>query len=383
MFMSPTALILPAALPGRHHFALAIAAVALTPMLAVAAPACAGPREPVAAAAPADGTAAQRDRRDRDRDDRRGDERGVDGRFEKTLNVKGTVDLSVSTGSGSVEVQPGGEGSIRVIGTIRASNSWKRLAGVGDDVMARIRQIEQNPPIEQTGNQVRIGDTHDDRLMENISISYQITVPSGTSLRSNTGSGSQEIGSLAGPVHASSGSGTLRIGATGGTVRAGTGSGSISVEGAKERVEANTGSGSITLKQIAGSAKAGSGSGSISLEQTAKGDVQLNTASGEIRVTGANGAVTAGTASGSIHISGKPDAPWSISSSSGSISLDLPTGAPFTLDARTTSGGIDIDHPVSVSSIHGRRREIHGAVNGGGPTVSVETTSGSIRIGAR
>jgi hypothetical protein len=40
-----------------------------------------------------------------------------------------------------------------------------------------------------------------------------------------------------------------------------------------------------------------------------------------------------------------------------------------------------VDQPVTVSSMHGRRKEIHGAVNGGGPTLSVHTTSGSIRIG--
>jgi hypothetical protein len=365
MFMSPTALVPSAGTgAGRQALLAAGAAAALViPLLALSAPACAAPHEVLAAGAT-------------------GDERHIDGRFEQTLKVSSPVDLSVSTGSGSIDVKPGSDGSIHVIGQIRA-NRWGGWKGSSDDVNARVREIEKHPPIEQSGNQVRIGDTRDNRLYENVSISYQITVPPGTSLRSGSGSGSQEIGALAGPVQASSGSGSLRIDSIGGEVHVGTGSGSITVEGAKGRVEARTGSGSITLRQIAGSAKASSGSGTIELEQTAKGDVELNTASGQIHVRGANGAVTAGTASGSIAISGKPDAAWTLSSSSGSISLDLPTGTPFTLDARTTSGGIDVDHPVTVNSIRGRRREIHGAVNGGGPTVSVETTSGSIRIGAR
>jgi len=308
-----------------------------------------------------------------------GDDSNVAGRIDKTLSVKSPVDVTISTGSGSIEVRPGGDGSIHVVGQIHVSDRWR-----GDgEVMARVRKLEQEPPIEQEGSRVRIGDTHDDRTMDHISISYQVTVPAGTALASNSGSGSQEIGALAGPVHASSGSGSLKVGATGGMVQVGTGSGSITVDGAKERVEASTGSGSITLHQIAGSAKASSGSGSIELEQTAKGNVDLNTASGHIRIRGANGTLTAGTASGSMEISGKPDAKWTLSSSSGTISVDVPTGTPFTLDARTTSGGIDIDHPLTVSSIHGRHREVHGAVNGGGPTVSIETTSGSIHVGAR
>jgi Putative adhesin len=335
-------------------------ATAVIGTLIIAAPACAGPR--VAAAGVGD-------------DD-------VQGRFEKTLNVSSPADVNVSTGSGSIDVKPGSDGSIHVVGTIHVGNRWMRRND--SDAMARVHEIEQNPPIEQDGNRVRIGETHDDRRYENISISYTVTVPRGTSLVSSSGSGSQEIGALAGPVRASTGSGSLHIGATGGMVHAGTGSGSITVDGAKDRVEASTGSGSISLHQIAGSAKASSGSGTIELEQTAKGNVDLNTASGQIRVRGANGALTAGTASGSITITGgKPDANWSLSSSSGTISLDLPSGFGFTLDARTTSGSLDIDHPVTISSIHGRNREVHGAVNGGGPTVSVETTSGSIHIGAR
>jgi hypothetical protein len=335
------------------------AAVAIIPILTLAVPACAGPREVLAMA--------------------RDGENQVDGRFEKTLTVKAPVDVTISTGSGSIDVKPGSDGAIHVVGRIHANNRWGRRAD--GDVLARVREIEKQPPIEQEGDHVRIGDTRD-RMMEGISISYEVTVPAATSLTASSGSGSQNIGALAGPVHASSGSGSLHVGATGGAVRVGTGSGSITVEGAKDRLDANTGSGSITLRQIAGSAKASSGSGTIELEQTAKGNVELSTASGQIRVRGANGGVSAETASGSIEINGKPDANWTLSSSSGSIQLEMPSGTPFTLDARTTSGGLDIDHPVTISSIHGRHREIHGAVNGGGPTVSVETTSGSIHIGA-
>lgn len=305
------------------------------------------------------------------------------GKFDKTVSAKAPVEVNIATGSGSIEVTPGSDGAIRVLGEIHINNRWRNRND--GDIMARVREIEQHPPIEQEGNRVSIGHTHgdDDSLYRDISISYRVTVPAGTNLTSRSGSGSQEIGALAGPVSVSSGSGSVHVGATGGAVHAGTGSGSITIDGAKERVEATTGSGSITLHQIAGAAKASSGSGSIELEQTAKGNVELSTGSGQIRVRGANGGVAVNSASGSIDISGKPDADWTLSSSSGTISLAVPTGTPFTLDARTTSGSLDIDHPVTISSIHGRHREVHGAVNGGGPTVSVETTSGSIHIGAR
>jgi DUF4097 and DUF4098 domain-containing protein YvlB len=303
----------------------------------------------------------------------------VDGRFERTLKVSGAADVSVATGSGSINVRPGSDGSVHVVGLIHVSERWRR-----GDVMSRVHEIEQHPPIEQEGSRVRIGerDHHDDdHLFDGISVSYEVTVPAATTLTASSGSGSQEIGALTGPVHASSGSGSLHIGATGGAVRASTGSGGITVDGAKDRVEANTGSGEITLRQIAGAAKASSGSGSIELEQTAKGSAELSTASGEIRARGVNGGLSAETASGSIQISGKPETSWTLSSVSGTVSINMPTGTGFTLEAHTLSGSIDVDQPVTVSSMHGRRKEIHGAVNGGGPTLSVHTTSGSIHIG--
>jgi DUF4097 and DUF4098 domain-containing protein YvlB len=301
-----------------------------------------------------------------------------DGRFEKTLKVSGPADVTVSTGSGTIDVKPGTDGSVHVIGLLHVSDSWRR-----GDAMSRVHDIEQHPPIEQEGSHIRIGDSHDDRTFDGISISYEVTVPVATTLTSSSGSGSQQIGALNGPVHASSGSGSLHIGATGASVRAGTGSGSITVEGAKEHVDANTGSGTIILRSIAGGAKASSGSGSIELEQTAKGNAEISTASGQIHAHGVNGGLSAETASGSIDIVGKPETNWTLSSVSGTVTINVPAGTAFTLDARTLSGGIDVDQPVTINSMHGRRRQVHGAVNGGGPTLSVETTSGSIHIGER
>ena len=53
--------------------------------------------------------------------------------------------------------------------------------------------------------------------------------------------------------------------------------------------------------------------------------------------------------------------------------------AAFDLDARVSSGGIDVAHPVTVS---GRmdRRHVQGKVRGGGSLVEVHTSSGGIRI---
>ena len=119
-----------------------------------------------------------------------------EGAFDRTLKVPGALDLTVASGSGSIRVEPGAAGTVRIAARLKAGNSW--LAG--SDVETRIRQIEQNPPIDQQGNVVTIGRFPDSDIARNISISYEITVPADTKLAASTGSGSIIVGAIAGPA---------------------------------------------------------------------------------------------------------------------------------------------------------------------------------------
>ena len=301
---------------------------------------------------------------------------GPEGAFERTLKVTGSADVDVQSGSGSIRVEPGAADSVRVAARIKAGSSW--LAG--GDVEKRIRQIEQNPPIEQQGNVIRIGRFADDDLARNISISYEITVPAATKLAARTGSGSIAVGAIAGPAEIKSGSGSVTVGRVGGSVVASTGSGSIKVEGAAS-LEASTGSGSISAASVAGPTKATSGSGSITITQSGKGDVNVSAASGGITLTGVDGAARVSSSSGSITIDGRPSGPWTLNASSGGITLTVPPDAAFDLDARSNSGNIDSVHPVTMT-VTGKvdKRHIEGKVRGGGPLVQVHCSSGNIRI---
>src|SRR5262249_15887975 len=75
------------------------------------------------------------------------------GHFEGTLQVSGPVDLDVVSSSGNITVHTGTGNSVSVSAKIRAQNSWL----FGGDEEAKVRRIEQNPPIEQQGNTIRIG----------------------------------------------------------------------------------------------------------------------------------------------------------------------------------------------------------------------------------
>ena len=240
------------------------------------------------------------------------------GSFERTLSVNGPVDLSVRTGSGSIQIRTGSGERVQVIGRVSAGSRD------GLDPAERVRRVESAPPIEQNGNTIRIGDTHDDPIYRNVSISYEIVVPANTTINSQTGAGSQSIGSVNGAVRAQTGSGDIRVERTGGSLQAQTGSGSIRVDSVGGEVRAQTGSGSVDVRQIA------------------KADVSVHTGSG-------------------------------------SVTLSLPPDAAYTLDAQTGSGGISTSQPLTVQGRIGRNH-LTGTVRGGGNSVRVRTGSGSIDI---
>lgn len=297
----------------------------------------------------------------------------AEGSFERTLKVAGPVQLNIRSGSGRIRVTAGAGDTVRIAARLRADNSW-----FSGDVSARIREIEKNPPVEQTGNSIQVGRFADENFANHISISYDVTVPAQTSAIARTGSGSIDVGDLGGSVDARTGSGSITIGRVGGAVAANTGSGSIAVTGAAS-LNARTGSGSIRASAVAGAATASSGSGSVEVAQSGKGDIDVSSSSGDVVVTGVNGAARVSASSGSIEVEGRPAGPWDVHSSSGGVTLRIPADAQFDLDARVSSGRIETAHPLTMTGTIDRQH-LQGKIRGGGPLVNVRTASGGIRI---
>jgi len=294
------------------------------------------------------------------------------GSFDRSLEIPGqeeVVELDVATGSGDITVRTGGDGVVAVHGEIRARS------GASD----KVRRIEANPPIEQDGNVIRIGRIEDEELRRGVSISYELIVPAATKLTTKTGSGSVSVGDIHGPLVAASGSGSLELGRIGADVEAVTGSGDITIDGVAGNLEAKSGSGSLRANGVAGTISAKSGSGTVELHQTGPGDVSVRTGSGDIQVDGVRGALALHTGSGDVQVEGAPTADWNLNASSGDITIELPEDATFELDAKTSSGDLDSTHPITVVGKINKKK-LHGMVRGGGPLLSLRTSSGDIRI---
>jgi DUF4097 and DUF4098 domain-containing protein YvlB len=297
----------------------------------------------------------------------------AEGSFQRTLAVTDPANIDLTTGSGSVRVRTGGSGQVEINAHIKVTN---RFGGDGEQ---KVQEIQKNFPIQQSGNDIRIGHSDDSELFHNVSISYELVVPAETQLRSRTGSGTQTIEGLQREVEIQTGSGGLKVSDIGNTVQAETGSGDVEVDRVKGNVRARTGSGSIHANDIGGGFEGHTGSGHITLDQTAAGSVRVETGSGGMELRGVKGSLEATAGSGTITAEGDPTGSWTVHSGSGSIHLKLASAAGFDLDAHTSSGSISVSQPVTVQGTMGRR-ELRGKVHGGGVPVEVETGSGNIEI---
>lgn len=297
----------------------------------------------------------------------------ADGTFSRTFTVNGPVQLNLDNGSGSVTIRRGSSDKVEINAKMRANN-WFSNAD------EQIKKLEQKPPIEQNGNVIRIYRPEPRDVFNRVSISYDITVPEDTTLNSSTGSGSQTIEGVKGPVTARSGSGSLHVNDIGSQVDAKTGSGSIELASIKGQANVETGSGSVRADGVAGGSRVRTGSGGIDLRQTAPGNVDVETGSGHIRLEGVEGSVRASAGSGSINVEGHPKGPWEVHSGSGSIDLRTPSNVGLDVYAKTSSGRVDVDPPITIESAQLNNREVRGKIRGGGVALEATTGSGTIHI---
>ena len=223
--------------------------------------------------------------------------------FDRTLSVNGPVTLRVSTGSGYIRVSPGSDNQVHIVGRVKSNNSW--WGGSSDDAVAK---VAANPPIDQAGNIIRVGDDHGNDWTHHVSIDYEITTPAHTMLVAESGSGDLQVSNIDGTVKAHTGSGSIRADKLGSGSRLETGSGSLEISGqptAPWKLE--TGSGEISLR-LGNNAHftldAETGSGSVKsdppLTMTTHGSIDKHHVSGT--VNGGGPTIKAETGSGDIHI---------------------------------------------------------------------------------
>lgn len=260
-----------------------------------------------------------------------------DGSFDRSLPISGPVDLDVRTDAGGITVTAGTAASLHIHAVLKAQHGWFDSG----DAEKRIRELERNPPVEQSGNRVRIGYVQEHDLLRGISMRFEIETPPDTQLRARADSGGIRVRGIHGRVDCKTDSGGIDIQDVGSDVHAEADSGGVHINNIKGSVFARVDSGGIDATDVAGQVDAQADSGHIRLGQTSAAAIRA-----------------------------KAD--------SGGVSVKLAPGAGYDINAESESGRISVPE-MTVSSAFSRHH-IEGKIRGGGPLVSIRVDSGGITI---
>jgi len=113
------------------------------------------------------------------------------------------------------------------------------------------------------------------------------------------------------------------------------------------------------------------------------GKYAVESGDGRIRLAGRFDALQVKTGDGSIDTRVLPGSKvsegWNIHTGSGSVDMTLPGNLQVDIDATTGDGRIDVGFPVNVGGIVSKT-QVHGNMNGGGPTLTIHTGDGPIHL---
>ena len=117
------------------------------------------------------------------------------------------------------------------------------------------------------------------------------------------------------------------------------------------------------------------------------GNVRFDTTNGGVRLTDLAGRVNGSTRNGGLTVNLGGDR-WDgdgidVQTSNGGVTLAVPEGYNAQLETRTVNGGFRSDIPLTIQGELSTRRGISTQLGSGGPTVSVRTTNGGVKIGRR
>lgn len=160
--------------------------------------------------------------------------------------------------------------------------------------------------------------------------------------------------------------------------------GTITVVGMK-RVNGETSNGGVLLTEIEGAAKIETSNGSVTIRGVG-GALDADTSNGNIDASGVRGAVSLESSNGSITLDATPpdNATVSLKSSNGNIRATLPSTMKATLDLDTSNGAIAVEMGSAVmTEKQAGKRAFNAKMNGGGGTITAETSNGSITLKSR
>lgn len=271
--------------------------------------------------------------------------------FDKRLDAPAGGRLTFDADVGAISVVGGDTSQVVVHGDLQGSQSF----------LSRIHVTA-----EQTASGVTIAvrmdhnDWFDWLTLGSNRVDFTVQIPRNYPVDLRTSGGGLDVRNLNAPVHGK------------------TSGGGIHVQDIVGEVNLHTSGGSVSARRLKGPVSLSTSGGNIDAGDSA-GDLNLNTSGGDIRVQDDDGKIDAHTSGGSIEAQLRANDGISLETSGGSITLSLPPGTHGSLDAETSGGDVTSNLPVTTSgTVSGDH--LHGDIGGGGPSIYLRTSGGSIRI---
>jgi DUF4097 and DUF4098 domain-containing protein YvlB len=289
----------------------------------------------------------------------------ADSRVERTLKLDPGGTFRLDTDAGSVTVRgKSGNGAHVLFESSR------------DDLEDRLRiQFD-----EGTGSASVTAKNRHSSWFDNGRNRVQVTVevPFDTAVDVRTSGGSITLSGTKRPAKLRSSGGSLHVEDLGAGLDGDTSGGGVHVHDVTGDARVRSSGGSIEAARIHGSLDADTSGGSVRVEAVT-GDIKARSSGGPIHIRAASGKVDAETSGGGADVAFAPGngKGGRIESSGGGITVSLDPSVGLEIDAHAER--IDSDLPITTT--RGFSREsLHGTLNGGGASLRLETSGGSVHI---
>ncbi len=207
-------------------------------------------------------------------------------------------------------------------------------------------------------------------LFRGAAVGIEITCPEGADAEVKSGSADLDVRGRLGSISLSTASGDIELDDVSGDANINTASGDVRMGGIGGELRVNTASGDVRGKTIAGGARLNTASGDVTIESV-DGSLSVNSASGDVTVEAARAAVNVNTASGDQRIGSLSQGSAELKSASGDLTIGIKEGSTLWVDARSRSGEVRSELPVSDSAPEGDAPHVE---------LKANTMSGDIEI---
>jgi len=183
-------------------------------------------------------------------------------------------------------------------------------------------------------------------IFRNAEVLVSVTSPEGTSVETKSGSADVEGRGRFGSVEVETGSGEVEFGEIAGEAKISAASGDVQLASVGGDAHVNTASGDVQIRSIGGEAKINSASGDVIIREV-RGELDVNSASGDVLVREAGSSVGINTASGDQELGSVTTGKVTLKSASGDLKVGIREGTSLWVDARSRSGEVRSELPVS------------------------------------